>query len=242
MTATTALRVLYNEWTGCTRCDLSKTRETPEIFFGYGSLTAKYFILGSSPTESDEALSGIFSGRDGGVLLDTLADVGIDIDDCYFTYAVSCRPKVFIPATEQEPAKIEGRAPSRDELTACRPRLYEILYQVDPRVVITLGEWATKTMVRGRLPKFTEAVGKQYICTLPAAVPEDHAEGKVTGKSRYLDIRYPVFAVPDMNTILANPSTATHGPHNVLIRTLTNVRKYVDFVLHNEAATLEGTQ
>lgn len=234
------LQVLYNAWNGCTRCDLSKSREGDGIFFGYGSLTAKYFVVGAAPTESDESVAGIFAGREGGVLLDAMLEVGIDPDDCYFTYAVSCRPKVFIPATEQEKAKVEGRAPNRDELTACRPRLYEILYQVDPRAVITLGEWATKTMIRGRLPKYTEAVGKQYACVLPAAVKEDHVEKKTVGKSRYLDVTYPVFAVPDMSTILSNPSTADHGPHNVLHRSLSRIRTYVDFVLHNEAETMKG--
>ncbi len=236
-----SLQVLHGQWSNCTRCDLSKSREG-QIFFGYGSLTAKYFVVGSAPTESDESLAGIFAGREGGVLLDTLQEVGIDLDDCYFTYAVSCRPKVFIPATEQEAAKVEGRAPTKDELTSCRPRLYEILYQIDPRAVITVGEPATKALVRGRLAKYTEAVGKQYACHIPAATSEDRAENKTTGKSRYLDVTYPVFAVPDMSTILSNPSTADHGPHNVLHRTLGRVRTYVDFVLQNEAATMKGSK
>lgn len=240
MNAKKNLQVLLNEWHGCTRCELSKTRVDANVFFGYGPTSAKYFIVGGAPSESDESLAGIFSGKEGAVILDTLVETGIDLDECYFTYAVSCRPKVFIPATEAEEEKVESRSPSREELSACRPRLYETLYQVDPRVVITLGEVATKTMIRGRLPKFLEVVGKQYLCRLPAAVPEDHQEGKLTGKARYLEVVYPVFAAPDGAAVLANPSIAVHGPHNVLRNTIQRAKECVEFVLHHEAETMKA--
>ena len=212
-------------------------RPSKEISFGGGSAKATYLIVGNAPRDTDEHNGTVFSGQAASVLLRALAEAKIAKEDCYFTYAVSCRPKVFIPATETEAERIEDRAPSRDELAACRSRLYEILYQVDPRAVITAGEWATKAMVRGRLPRFVEAVGKQYVCTLPAADPEDTAEGKVEGKARYLDLRYPVFAVPDPATILANTSTAAHGPHSVLTKTLQRVHSLVTFTINAEHTT-----
>ena len=234
------LAVLQSRWTGCAKCDLHKMRPSREISFGGGSTKATYLIIGNAPRDTDESHGTVFSGRASDVLLASLEQVGISLDDCYFTYAVSCRPKVFIPATETEQERIEDRAPSRDELTACRSRLYEILYQVDPRVVITAGEWATKTMVRGRLPRFVEAVGKQYICVLMSADPEDHTEGNIEGKARYHDIKYPVLAVPDPTTILANTSTASHGPHHVLLKTLQRARDLVKFINNTEAKTMES--
>lgn len=236
------LLVLQRTWKGCTRCDLSQTRKPgQDIFFGYG-LGQKYLIVGTAPTESDEHLSSMFSGgKDGVLLMETFAKAGIDPKDCYYTYAVSCRPKVIIPETEGQKSRIEGRAPSREELSACRPRLYEILYQVDPRIIITLGEGAARTMIRGKLPKFASILGRQFPCVLPSATPEDHLEGKVSGKSRYHDITYPVMVGPDLAAIQINAGrTNEHGPLSILQKTLTRARTYVEFVLNNEEKTLQS--
>ena len=242
MSAAQKLSVVYDRWHGCTRCGLHTTRQNPNIFFGGGHPdTTKYLIICNAPTADDEDLEVVFAGRAALLLLESLESVGIELSDCYFTYAVSCRPKVFIPATDTEKERIEDRAPSRDEMAACRPRLYEIIYQVDPRAIITVGEWATKTVVRGRLPKFLEVVGQQYTCVLPAADPEDHTEGKlIEGKSRYHDIKYPVFAAPDTAAILINTSSAKHGPHNILLKTLARARRLVEFTLNAEAKSLES--
>lgn len=238
------LMVLNNEWHGCTRCGLHEQRSGPDIFFGYGARSQspkKYFIVGSAPTESDELFKSVFAGDEGELLFETMKSVSIQMDECFFTYAVACRPKVFIPATDTEQERIENRTPLKEELVACRPRLYEQLYQVDPRVIITVGEVATKAMVRGRLPKFIEAVGKQYVCLLPAATREDHVDGKVTGKSRYHDLTYPVLAIHEMTSIINNPSTAAHGPHNVTLRTLARAQQYVEFTMKNEYETMKET-
>lgn len=232
------MAALSAAWHNCNKCPIGATRQGPDIFFGYGSLTAKYFFVGGGPSETDETYSGIFSGDYGDFLVGAMEKLGISRGDSYFTYAVACRPKSFIPATEQQDERIEGRVPSREELTACRPRLNEMIYQIDPRVIITLGEWATKTVVRTHLPKFTDVVGKQYKCTLHRAVPEDHAEGKVLGKGRYWDVSYPVFALPDPASIFINTSTAKHGPSHVFHQTLFRANAYVNFLLHTEAETM----
>lgn len=234
------LAVLNEEMTGCTRCGLHETRVGPDIFFGYGPPTARFLIVAGAPTAVDEMYGGLFAGDEGEVLFELMEKAQIPTADCYFTYAVACRPKVFIPKTDTEDERIEGRSPAKDELAACRFRLYEQLYQADPRIILTLGEVATKAMVRGRLPKFVEAVGKQYTCTLPAATREDHEDGKVVGKARHHDLVYPLLAVPEIISIINNPSTATHGPYNVALKTLMRAKAYVDFVTDNEQETMKG--
>lgn len=242
LNASARLTVLNNEWHGCTRCELHQMRNGPDIFFGYGvkEYPKTFMIVGGAPTEADELFHSVFAGDDGDLLLELLKTVGIQQKDCFFTYSVACRPKVFIPATDTDGERIENRPPAKEETTACRPRLYEQLYLTDPRVIITVGEVATKAMVRGRLPKFIEAVGKQYTCSLPAASKEDREDGKTLGKSRYHDIAYAVLAIPEMSTIINNPSTADHGPYNVALRTLTRAKQYADFVTSNEQKTMEG--
>ncbi len=234
------LAVLNNEWTGCKRCGLHEMRLGPDIFFGYGPPSPKYFVVAGAPTQADELYGSVCAGDEGEVLFELLELANVPVAECYFTYSVACRPKVFIPATDTEEERIENRAPAKDELAGCRPRLYEQLYQTDPRIILTLGEVATKAMVRGRLPKFIEAVGKQYVCTLPAATREDHEDEKVKGKARYHDIVYPVLAVPEMISIINNPSTADHGPYNVALKTLRRAQAYVEFIIANESATMKG--
>jgi uracil-DNA glycosylase family 4 len=226
------LTVLSEQWHGCTRCELSKTREGPDIFFGFGEAQPRVLVIGSTPTAADEYENSMFAGDEGDLLLHLLREeANIPTEDCFFTYAVSCRPKVFIPATEDEPERIENRPPSKEELVACRPRLYEI---------VTVGEVATKAVVRGRLPKFVEAVDKQYQCVLFPATKEDHEDNKVTGKARYQPLVYPVFPIPDMNTIINNPSTAEHGPYRLAVKILKKVQDYTKFVIENEEHTMRG--
>lgn len=238
--ASKRLNVLHEEWHGCTKCGLHEMRIGSDIFFGSGSSSPKFFIVGGVPSEADEILSSVFSGDEGAVLSELLERSLIDVKDCYFTYSVACRPKVFIPATDTEEERIEGRPPAKEETVACRPRLYEQLYQTDPRVIISVGETATKSMVRGRLPRFVEAQGKQYLCTLHSATKEDREDGKTAGKARFHDLTYPVFAVPEMSAIINNPSMAEHGPYAIALRTIARAREYVEFVIRNELDTMKG--
>jgi len=229
------LSVLQEAWDGCTRCAIHTVRPSDNIYFGFGSPTPKYLIVGGVPTETDEKFSSLFAGEQGELLFSILERCKIDIEDCYFTYALSCRPTVTIPATETEKEKVETREPTKEEYVACRPRLNEILYQTDPRTIITLGEIATKAVIRGRLRKFLDAVGKQYIALLPR---RESGDKNIEGRARYFDIPYPVFAAPDMATILNNPSQADHGPLQVAVRTIDRARIYTDFVIRSEQETM----
>lgn len=232
------LEVLREEWHACTRCGLHETRLTNDIYFGYGSPTPKYLIVGGTPNGTDEKYSALFAGDQGSLLFQILEDSGINLtDECYFTYAVSCRPSVTIPATETEEEKVENREPSKEEVVACRPRLNEILYQTDPRAIITLGEIATRAVIRGRVRKFLDIQGRQFTALLPRALPEKHKD-KIQGEARWFDIVYPVFPVPEMLTILNNPSQADHGPLAITMKTIERVRTYVDFVERSEQDTM----
>lgn len=237
MDAQRNLTVLAESWHACTRCGICEIRPSNNIYFGFGAPSPKYLIVGGVPTDTDEKFSSLFAGEPGELLFSILERCKIDIaEECYFTYALSCRPTVTIPATETDKEKVETREPTKEEYIACRPRLNEILYQTDPRAIITLGEVATKAVIRGRLRKFLDAVGKQYIAMLPRREPGDK---NVEGRSRHFDIPYPVFASPDMGTILNNPSTADHGPLQVAIRTIERARVYTDFVIRSELETMQ---
>lgn len=228
------LEVLQESWTGCTKCQIHEMRQGPDIFFGLGNPTPDYLLVLQSPSESDEASGDVLEGAEGALLLELLSIAGIEVSDCFITYAVSCRPKLFIPATEDSKERIETRKPVKEELTACRPRLNEIIYRTDPKLIITVGEEALKTVVRGRQGKFLDSIGKQQVCILFAAGQEVMKEGSVEGASRYLNVKYPVLPLPEMTAIMSNPSTANHGPYYTALRALSRAHEYMRFLKKNE--------
>ena len=71
-----------------------------------------------------------------GKLLDRLMweEVGLTRAECYIANVVKCRPP-------------QNRDPAPKEIEACRPYLSEQIELIDPRVIVTLGNFATKLLL-----------------------------------------------------------------------------------------------
>ncbi|HEY4927835.1 MAG TPA: uracil-DNA glycosylase [Acidimicrobiales bacterium] len=118
---------------GCTRCPLAATRT--QVVYGTGDPDADLMFVGEAPGR-DEDLQGIpFVGRSG-KLLDRLLveEVGISRDQVYVANVVKCRPP-------------DNRDPRPDEIAACRPYLEEQVAVIAPKVVVTLGNFATRLLL-----------------------------------------------------------------------------------------------
>ena len=109
-------------------------------------------------------------------------ETGLGRDDCYITSVVKCRPP-------------KNRTPTRAELAACRPWWLEQQQLFDVRVIVTLGNTATKTVlqisdpisaVRGRV--FTPASG-------PPVVPTFHPAAAVRNGKRVVELLRADFAL-----------------------------------------------
>lgn len=149
----TELEALQREASACTRCKLAAGRT--RVVFGMGNPEAGLMFVGEGPGEQEDRQGLPFVGRSG-QLLDRLLfeELGIDRGACYIANVVKCRP----PA---------NRDPEPDEIAACRPWLERQLELVAPRVVVTLGNFATKllldtaegiTRLRGRTFPFRSGV------------------------------------------------------------------------------------
>jgi DNA polymerase len=159
----TELEALQREASTCTRCKLAAGRT--QVVFGMGNPRAGLMFVGEGPGEQEDRQGLPFVGRSG-QLLDRLLheELGIDRSSCYIANVVKCRPP-------------GNRDPEPDEITACRPWLERQLDLVSPRVVVTLGNFATKllldtnegiTRLRGRTFPFR---GRVLVPTYhPAAV------------------------------------------------------------------------
>jgi DNA polymerase len=142
----------------CTKCALAGART--QVVFGVGNPKAPLMFVGEGPGREEDLLGEPFVGRSG-KLLDRLIqqEMGIDRHGCYIANVVKCRPP-------------GNRDPLPDEIAACRPYLNAQLELIAPRVIVTLGNFATRFMLetsdgirklRGRAyPRGTSAVVPTY--------------------------------------------------------------------------------
>ena len=129
----TPLELLATEAATCTRCRLSEGRTN--VVFGVGSPTADVMIVGEGPGAEEDRLGEPFVGRSG-QLLDRLLleELGLTRAEVYIANVVKCRPP-------------NNRDPKPDEAATCRRYLDRQLELIDPGVVVTLGNVATRLLL-----------------------------------------------------------------------------------------------
>jgi uracil-DNA glycosylase len=152
----------------CTRCRLHESRT--QVVFGQGDPNAELMFVGEAPGFHEDRQGLPFVGPSGQLLNRLLAGIGLRREDVYVCNVVKSRPP-------------RNRDPQPDEIAACRPWLDAQIRLVDPRVVVTLGNFAAKTLLetttgigrlRGRAYPFQ---GRVLLPTFhPAAAL--HAEGR----------------------------------------------------------------
>jgi DNA polymerase len=137
----------------CAACVLSKTRKN--IVFGEGNAAAQLVFVGEAPGE-DEDLSGRpFVGKAGQLLEKMIVAMGLTRQDVFICNVLKCRPP-------------GNRPPAPDESLACSPYLIRQLEILAPKVIVTLGNPATQTLLRTR-EGITRLRGNWQ--TLPAHAP-----------------------------------------------------------------------
>jgi DNA polymerase len=127
------LAELRTEALVCTRCALAAGRT--QVVFGVGDPAASLMFVGEGPGREEDLAGEPFVGRSG-KLLDKLLrqEIGLERSQCYIANVVKCRPP-------------GNRDPLPDEIASCRPFLDAQLELIDPRVVVTLGNFATRSLL-----------------------------------------------------------------------------------------------
>ncbi|HWG73060.1 MAG TPA: uracil-DNA glycosylase [Acidimicrobiales bacterium] len=117
----------------CTRCSLAAGRT--KVVFGEGSEVAKLMVVGEGPGRDEDLQGRPFVGRSGELLDRLLAEeAGMAREDVYIANVVKCRPP-------------GNRDPLPHEVAACRPYLDDQVSLIGPRVLLTLGNFATRTLL-----------------------------------------------------------------------------------------------
>jgi DNA polymerase len=101
--------------------------------FGSGNADADLLFVGEAPGAEEDRLGVPFVGRSGNLLTTMLAEVGIAREDVFIANTLKCRPP-------------DNRDPLPSEIETCRPWLAEQIRLIEPRVVATLGNFATKLL------------------------------------------------------------------------------------------------
>ncbi len=132
---------------GCVRCPLAAGRT--QVVFGTGDPHADLMFVGEAPGHEEDLRGEPFVGRSGRLLDRLLAEeLGVDRSRCYIANVVKCRPP-------------DNRDPRPDEIESCRPYLDSQLALIEPVVVVTLGNFATKLLL-GTTEGITTVRGRPY--------------------------------------------------------------------------------
>lgn len=118
---------------GCRKCALCGSRT--QVVFGEGPLNADLFIVGEGPGFNEDREGRPFQGASGMLLDRLLFTLDLGRQNVYLTTLVKCRP----PGTP-------SRTPKPAEVNACRPYLMSQLAAVDPKVVVALGDLASRAL------------------------------------------------------------------------------------------------
>jgi DNA polymerase len=129
--ASQALRALEDSLRECDRCGLCTGRT--QVVFGVGNPQAELMFVGEGPGFHEDRLGEPFVGQAGKLLTELLGGIGLTRGDVYIANVVKCRPP-------------ENRDPLPDELEACGPHLMDQIAIIRPRVICTLGRFATKRL------------------------------------------------------------------------------------------------
>lgn len=168
-----ALIEVYREAQACQRCPLHKTRT--KVVFGAGDSNANLMFIGEAPGAEEDRQGLPFVGRAGQLLNSLLEGVGMSREDVFIANILKSRP----PA---------NRDPQAEEIEACWPFLERQIDLIQPRVVATLGNFATKRIT-----------GSQIGITRVRGTPQVH---ELAGRT--------LFVFP-----LLHPAAALRNPHLV---------------------------
>jgi uracil-DNA glycosylase len=146
----TELEAFARQVAGCTRCRLAEGRT--QVVFGVGSPTADLMFVGEAPGFHEDKQGIPFVGQAGKLLDKLLAGIGLERSQVYVANVLKCRPP-------------GNRDPQPDEIEACESHLFKQIELIQPQLVATLGNFATK-LLSGRPLGITRVHGQPQEVTL----------------------------------------------------------------------------
>jgi uracil-DNA glycosylase len=145
-----ALAAFEEQVSACTRCRLAQGRT--QVVFGVGNPHADLMFVGEAPGFHEDKQGYPFVGQAGKLLGRLLAGIGLQRSEVYIANVLKCRPP-------------GNRDPQPDEIEACESHLFRQIELIEPTVVATLGNFATK-LLSGKPTGITRVHGVEQETTL----------------------------------------------------------------------------
>ncbi len=168
------LEDLYFKWRNCRKCENACKDQTPNvcdgrthIVFGTGNPSADILVIGIAPGEAEDKSGIPFSAETGVVRDEFLRDAGLARAEIYSHNLIACRPYVEVTDQWRGGIKRENRDPNAEERRNCRALLNEIIYTVDPLVIVGMGKPVVAELTGLRSITMTKMVGEVMQCTIP---------------------------------------------------------------------------
>jgi uracil-DNA glycosylase family 4 len=150
VTNAAALAAYAEETSACTSCRLAQGRT--QVVFGSGHPDADLMFVGEAPGFHEDQQGIPFVGQAGKLLDRLLAGIDLTRADVYVANVLKCRPP-------------GNRDPQPDEIQSCETHLWRQIELIQPKVVATLGNFATK-LLSGRPLGITRVHGQEHETTL----------------------------------------------------------------------------
>ncbi|MBT4651639.1 uracil-DNA glycosylase [Candidatus Woesearchaeota archaeon] len=154
---------LKQQYSSCNKCEELCNSRT-QVVFGSGNKDADVLFIGEAPGANEDKQGIPFCGMSGKLLNELLASINLSRDDIFITNTVLCRPE-------------NNRNPKKEEIENCRERLDQLLKVMKPKVIVTIGNFATGriinktgiTKIRGQIFPF-----KDNIKVIPVVHPASY--------------------------------------------------------------------
>lgn len=164
----------------CTDCGLSETRTN--VVFGVGDPEARLMLAGEAPGKNEDLQGEPFVGAAGRLLDELLGEIGVTREQAYIANVLKCRPP-------------GNRDPRPDEIDSCKGYLRDQIRLIEPDVVMTLGNFATKLLLNTETG-ITRLRGQKFEWWLGATlVPTFHPAAALRGGDRVKDQMREDFAI-----------------------------------------------
>src|SRR5688572_2335216 len=159
------IATLRAEALGCQRCRLAETRTN--VVWADGNLDSDVLFIGEGPGFHEDKQGIPFVGAAGQLLDRILGEVGLDRTEVAIVNVVKCRPP-------------GNRDPQPDEIEACKPYLDAQIGHMRPKVIVTLGNFATRFILEEQIG-ITKARGQRYERRNATVIPTFHPAAALRG-------------------------------------------------------------
>ena len=154
-----ALAAIRSDLGECTRCKLHGQGRT-QIVFGVGNPSAEIMFVGEAPGADEDIQGEPFVGRAGQLLTRMIEAMGFKRHEVYIANVLKCRPP-------------NNRNPEPDEIAQCEPFLFRQIASIQPKVIIALGAFAARTLLKTQDP-ISRLRGRVYSFRGAQLIPTFH--------------------------------------------------------------------